>query len=243
VRCRTKPTARRRPRVTGPDCRGKEFARRNGITKSACRATWAGRGEGRAAGIAYCWQRRTRATILPWPISAVATRRPRLVLAALVSECLVAFICHLGAKECVCVSSRCFGGFRSVERCELMGPSGEQWVNADAGPVIRPYALVGGRTQPSGRSFDLIAMAQARRGIDPDPASLEPEHLVVLRMCRLPVSVADLSAELSLPVGVVRVILADLREMGFIDIRNPVPPAQFPVGKALKRVAEVLRQL
>jgi hypothetical protein len=124
-----------------------------------------------------------------------------------------------------------------------MGAPGERWVNDAAGPIIRPYALVGGRTQPSGASFDLIAMVRARRGIDPDPASLEPEHLLVLRLCRLSTSVADLSAELSLPVGVVRVILADLREQGLIDIRRPVLPAQLPTAQILRRVADGLRQL
>jgi hypothetical protein len=121
--------------------------------------------------------------------------------------------------------------------------SDDRWVNDEAGPVIRPYALVGGRTQPSGRSFDLIAMVQARRGIDPDPTSLEPEHLLVLRLCRLPTSVADLSAELSLPVGVLRVILADLREQGLIDIHQPIPSAQLPDVKILRRVADGLRRL
>ncbi|HMH91180.1 MAG TPA: DUF742 domain-containing protein [Streptosporangiaceae bacterium] len=121
--------------------------------------------------------------------------------------------------------------------------SGERWINDAAGPVIRPYALVGGRTQPAGGSFDLIAMVMARRGIDPDPASLEPEHLLVLRLCRLPTSVADLSAELSLPVGVVRVILADLREQGLITIQRPVPPILLPDTQILRRVADGLRRL
>jgi hypothetical protein len=124
-----------------------------------------------------------------------------------------------------------------------MRTSGEHWVNDAPGPVIRPYALVGGRTQPSGACFDLIAMVRARRGVDPDPESLEPEHLLVLRLCRLMTSVADLSAELSLPVGVVRVILADLRQQGLIDIHRPVPPAQLPTEQILRRVADGLRQL
>jgi hypothetical protein len=124
-----------------------------------------------------------------------------------------------------------------------MASSGERWVNDAAGPIIRPYALVGGRTQPSGASFDLIALVQARRGIDPDPASVEPEHLVVLRLCRLPTSVADLSAEVGLPLGVVRVILADLRERGLIDIHKPIPPARLPTGQILRRVADGLRKL
>jgi hypothetical protein len=124
-----------------------------------------------------------------------------------------------------------------------MGSSGERWVNDAAGPIIRPYALVGGRTRPSGVGFDLIALVQARRGIDPDPASLEPEHLLVLRLCPFPTSVADLSAEIGLPLGVVRVILADLRERGFIDIHKPILPARLPTVQILRRVADGLRKL
>ena len=124
-----------------------------------------------------------------------------------------------------------------------MGSSGDRWYDDEAGPVIRPYALVGGRTQPVGDSFDLIAMVTARRDVDADPDTLEPEHLLVLRVCRLPTSVADLAAELSLPVGVVRVILADLRERRLIRIGRPVPPAQLPSTQILRRVADGLRQL
>jgi hypothetical protein len=67
--------------------------------------------------------------------------------------------------------------------------------------------------------------------------------LLVLRLCRLPTSIADLSAGLSLPVGVVRVILADLREQGFVLIYKPIPPAQLPTAKILRRVADGLRRL
>lgn len=125
----------------------------------------------------------------------------------------------------------------------MKGSPGERWVNGAAGPVIRPYAIVGGRTRPAGANFDLIAMVQARRGTAPDPASLEPEHRQVLRLCRLPTAVADLSVELALPVGVVRVILADLRELNLIDIHQPIPLAQLPDASILRRVADGLRQL
>ncbi len=38
----------------------------------------------------------------------------------------------------------------------------------------------------------------------------------MLRLCRLPASVADLAADLNLPLGVVRVLIADLRDRGLI---------------------------
>ena len=38
-----------------------------------------------------------------------------------------------------------------------MDPDDSRWVDADAGPVARPYMLTGGRTKPRGRlRFDLI---------------------------------------------------------------------------------------
>ena len=121
------------------------------------------------------------------------------------------------------------------------GPSGEQWVDEDAGWVVRPYALVGGRTRASGANFDLVAMVTVARRIRPDPAALEPEHLQL--MCLCPASVADLAAGLRLPVGVVRVILADLRNRGFIRVHRPVEPAQLPNIALLRRVADGLRRL
>jgi Protein of unknown function (DUF742) len=122
-----------------------------------------------------------------------------------------------------------------------MGPSGERWADEEAGRVVRPYALVGGRTQASGANFDLVAMVTVSRRITPDPHVLEPEHLQLLCLC--PASVADLAAGLKLPVGVVRVILADLRNRGFIRVHRPVQPSQLPDVALLRRVADGLRRL
>jgi len=119
---------------------------------------------------------------------------------------------------------------------------GDRWLDHDAGPVVRPYALTGGRTRPSGESIDLIAMVSAMRGLSPDPMGLEPEHIQVLRMCRLPVSVADLAADLDLPLGVVRILLADMRERGLVMIHQPVP-TRLSDPRILREVADGLRRL
>jgi Protein of unknown function (DUF742) len=121
--------------------------------------------------------------------------------------------------------------------------SGEQWLDREAGPIVRSYAVVGGRTRPAGGDIDLIAMVTALRRAAPDPATLEPEHVRVLRLCRRPAAVADLAAGLDLPIGVVRVLLADLRGRGLIAIHRPVPPSERPDLDLLRRVADGLRQL
>jgi hypothetical protein len=118
----------------------------------------------------------------------------------------------------------------------------DRWLDRDAGPVVRPYALTGGRTRPSGETFDLVSMVVAIRGSRAEPHGLEPEHLVVLRRCRLPISVADLAADLDLPLGVVRILIADLRERGLVAVHQPVP-ARLADPQLLREVADGLRRL
>ena len=119
----------------------------------------------------------------------------------------------------------------------------DHWLDEEAGPVVRPYALTRGRTRPAGEALDLIAIITAIRGVRPDPSSLGPEHRMVLRLCRLPVSVADIASELDLPLGVVRILLSDLSELSLISIHHPIPPARLPDADILKEVVDGLRRL
>ncbi|MGW0600052.1 DUF742 domain-containing protein [Streptomyces sp. NPDC002776] len=125
---------------------------------------------------------------------------------------------------------------------------GSQWYDNEAGPLVRPYAMTGGRTRsgPTGVRFDLIALvtldASAPR-VDDDTA-LGPEHRALIDLCRPETqSVAELAAGADLPVGVVRVLLGDLLEMGRVTVSRPVPPAQLPDERILREVIERLRAL
>src|SRR3984957_21005682 len=92
-----------------------------------------------------------------------------------------------------------------------MSPSDDGWIDEDAGPVARHYTVTGGRTRPLGdRQFDLIDIVSApgaapRRGFFPGP-----EHQRLLELCQRPTVVAALTAAVGLPLGLVRVLLADL---------------------------------
>jgi Protein of unknown function (DUF742) len=119
--------------------------------------------------------------------------------------------------------------------------SGERWADEKAGRVVRPYALVSGRTRPSGPDFDLVTIVTVARRISPDPAVLEPEHLQLLCLC--PATVADLTGQLKLPLAVVRVILSDLRDRGFVYLHQPIQPSRLADTALLRRVADGLRRL
>ncbi|GHB77633.1 hypothetical protein GCM10010347_55010 [Streptomyces cirratus] len=122
------------------------------------------------------------------------------------------------------------------------------WYDAEAGPLVRPYAMTGGRTRPGphGARFDLIALVVVdRSGTDTaDEALLGPEHRALLGLCRAQTqSVAELAADADLPVGVVRVLLGDLLEGGHVKVSRPVPPARLPDERILREVIEGLRAL
>jgi hypothetical protein len=119
----------------------------------------------------------------------------------------------------------------------------DQWLDRDAGPVVRPYALTGGRTRPRGESFDLLAVVgSAVDGKAIDRMMLEPEQAQVLRCCRKPTSVADLASELDLPLGVVRIMLSDMRERGLITVGKPARTG-LTDPRVLKDVVDALRRL
>ncbi|GGV34355.1 DUF742 domain-containing protein [Streptomyces spectabilis] len=125
---------------------------------------------------------------------------------------------------------------------------GSQWYDSEAGPLVRPYAMTGGRTRPtsSGVRFDLIALVGLTQDatLPGDDVALGPEHRVLLDLCRAETqSVAELAAGADLPVGVVRVLLGDLLEEGRVQVRRPVPPAQLPDETILREVIDGLRAL
>ena len=86
------------------------------------------------------------------------------------------------------------------------------WLDAQAGPVVRPYALTRGRTRPGGEAFDLVSTVSITSAWVTDPDGLEPEHVSVLQLARRPTTVVDIASDVDLPLGVVRILLADLRE-------------------------------
>ncbi|HYZ56478.1 MAG TPA: DUF742 domain-containing protein [Streptosporangiaceae bacterium] len=124
-----------------------------------------------------------------------------------------------------------------------MPSSDERWLDSEAGPVVRPYALIGGRTRHAGEKFDLVATVQVTRKALSEPVALGPEQMLVLNLARRPTTVADLASELDLPLGVVRILLADLRDLGFIFIHSPAAQRQRPNGHILKEVLDGLRAL
>jgi hypothetical protein len=123
---------------------------------------------------------------------------------------------------------------------------GGKWVDRDSDPVVRPYAVTGGRTEPAdGEVLDLIAViVDSGRPADPaDQLGLSPEHRRILNLCRRPATVADVASDTGLPVGVIRVLLADLIQQGRIKVLRGRPADQKPSAQLLREVLHGLRAL
>ena len=123
-------------------------------------------------------------------------------------------------------------------------PAGNRWRGRNSGPVVRPYAVTGGRTEPAdGEVLDLIAVVVAT-GLPaaPEAGRLSPEHRRLLALCGQQITVADLAADTALPVGVVRVLIADLTMQGAVAVVRQ-PTDQRSEKNVLQEILDGLRAL
>jgi hypothetical protein len=119
-----------------------------------------------------------------------------------------------------------------------------KWVDRDSGPVVRPYALTGGRTEPAtGEMLDLIAIVVAAPRDATDLTGLSPEYRKILALCGQPATVADVASDTALPLGVVRVLLADLLVQGRLTVMRQRHAGERPSTDLLEEVLHGLRAL
>jgi hypothetical protein len=124
-------------------------------------------------------------------------------------------------------------------------PADDSWPHRDSGPVVRPYAVTRGRTEPAdGAALTLLTVlvATGRQLPADDPARLAPEHHRLLGLCGRQMTLADLAADTALPLGVVRVLAADLTELGAIAV-VPQRSADQQTGNVLQEILNGLRAL
>jgi hypothetical protein len=111
-------------------------------------------------------------------------------------------------------------------------------------PLVRPYAMTGGRTRPRYQlaieALISTTAAASRTG------GLLPEHQRITQLCREVKSVAEISALADVPLGVARILVADLAEAGLVAIHQPAAASESggqPDVTLLERVLSGLRKL
>ncbi|MFJ9884361.1 MULTISPECIES: DUF742 domain-containing protein [unclassified Streptomyces] len=104
----------------------------------------------------------------------------------------------------------------------------------------RLYVITGDLDDSERSALDLVTMVVARA--EPSP-TFQPEQAAILRLCQAPLSVAEISAYLSLPFSVVTSLLSDLLATELIQSRAPIVRATLPDRSLLEAVMHGLQKL
>jgi hypothetical protein len=102
--------------------------------------------------------------------------------------------------------------------------------------------VTGGRTQPK-YQLQVEAMVAASHYEPHDLSLLSPECQAILGFCRDWRSVAEISAVLRLPLGVARILVADMAVDGLVRVHQTNHAEGRPNLNLLERVLSGLRQL
>ena len=108
--------------------------------------------------------------------------------------------------------------------------------------LVRPYAVTGGRTEPR-YQLEIEAMVTAAYYVVRDLSLLSPECQAILEFCRDWRSVAEVSAVLQMPLGVARILIADMAVEGLVRVHQLNHDQGGPDVKLLERVLSGLRKL
>ncbi|CAM5711183.1 hypothetical protein SCANM63S_09664 [Streptomyces canarius] len=122
-------------------------------------------------------------------------------------------------------------------------PSTEAAEAAEAkGPGDNPERLysVAGSGDGARAELDLVTLIVARSA---PPVSATPEQAAVLRLCRAPLSVAELSAYLRLPFSTMTVLLTELITAELVQARAPIVRQALPDRSLLEAVMHGLQRL
>jgi hypothetical protein len=114
------------------------------------------------------------------------------------------------------------------------------WWDGDAGPVVRPYAVTQGRVPKRG-PVDVMSFVVATSSRRVPAMRLQPEHHAIVAAAGDPVPLAELASRVDLPLGVVRVLLGDLRSAGLVSLYEPPAAARSHHVDVLKAVVHGLR--
>lgn len=115
--------------------------------------------------------------------------------------------------------------------------------DADSASIVRPYARTRGRT---GANLNLpleTLIVTTSLGSTGDRYG-SPEHQDIATLCQEVRSVAEVAALIAVPIGVARVLIADMAGMGLVTVLRGAPQQDgAPDLALLERVLSGLRRL
>lgn len=110
------------------------------------------------------------------------------------------------------------------------------------GRLVRPYAMTGGRTAADVATISLEAQIRATGSVPPGKL-YRWEASRVLHLVSTPVALIEIAARVGIPIGVARVIVADLVDEGAVVVEQPQPQVQRTYASLLEKVLDGVRAL
>jgi hypothetical protein len=99
---------------------------------------------------------------------------------------------------------------------------------------VRPYAMTGGRTRPTHEALEIETLVSTA-SVELTPR-LTVEQRAIAALCHDLLSIAEVSARLHLPLGVVRILVGDMANEHLVVIHRPAHAGDRPDLTLLERV-------
>ncbi|MFD4972563.1 DUF742 domain-containing protein [Streptomyces sp. NPDC058424] len=108
--------------------------------------------------------------------------------------------------------------------------------------LVPLFVVTNGRSLPPDHSYERTTLVSAEDGAAATGLMLSPEAGQVLEMVTDGfLSVAEVAGHTHLPLGIVRILLAELEEGGLVITRKPVPRAERVDREILSAVLDGLK--
>jgi hypothetical protein len=86
------------------------------------------------------------------------------------------------------------------------------------GELVRPYAVTRGRTEPTRDIAIEAILVTTARGVQEAPFAGRHKQLIAQLCSNSPLSLAEISSHLRVPIGVARVLVADMAAEGLLAV-------------------------
>jgi hypothetical protein len=109
--------------------------------------------------------------------------------------------------------------------------------------LVRPYVITKGRTKSS-RHLAIETLVSTIRNAHWGSAEVAEEFHSVRSICEHPRSVAEVAASLAVPLGVARVVLGDMADLGLVSLHDSAVNGDGrPEMALMERVLHGLRRM
>jgi len=107
---------------------------------------------------------------------------------------------------------------------------------------VRLYAYTRGRTHAR-HPLLLESLVSTIDRPDPSGGGLLPESEEIVRLCAVPHAISEVAAELSMPLGIIRILVSDLVDQNLVYVHQTITGADPADSYVLKRALRGLERI